>query len=116
MLFQCRGWESIPRPRAYESPALPLSYLGGRVDITMGRLFCQRFLIKNSEKLSEIGRKVLDFALQNGYNQPLHICRCFCPQWDVAFGIDFPLKYPNSGESYGICPTREELRSYPGYA
>jgi hypothetical protein len=26
----CRGWESIPRPRAYESPALPLSYLGKR--------------------------------------------------------------------------------------
>jgi hypothetical protein len=24
----CRGRESIPRPRAYESPALPLSYLG----------------------------------------------------------------------------------------
>ena len=27
---QCRGWDLDPRPRAYESPALPLSYLGRR--------------------------------------------------------------------------------------
>src|SRR6185503_20029669 len=40
---QWRGWDLDPRPRAYESPALPLSYLAGTANITMPAIICQRW-------------------------------------------------------------------------
>ena len=37
-----QGWGLNPRPRAYESPALPLSYLASGRKFTMIHMFCQR--------------------------------------------------------------------------
>ena len=36
-----RGWDLNPHPRAYESPAPPLSYLAKRRNDTIGFKFCQ---------------------------------------------------------------------------
>jgi hypothetical protein len=112
----CRGWESIPRPRAYESPALPLSYLGKRLRCYYGDAFLSTILVKWKPKNPKKCYLVLDFTLPDMYNKPSHNCLCFCPQWDVACGTLFPPEHLNSGEIYGICTTREELCAYPGYA
>ena len=47
-VFLWRGWDLNPRPRAYESPALPLSYPAPfvkRGNITMPGVFCQQTML-----------------------------------------------------------------------
>lgn len=116
MLFQCRGWESIPRPRAYESPALPLSYLGGLVDITMGRLFCQRFSLKIAKNCPKLAERYLTLPYRMVIINLCISVVASAPSGMLHSALTFRQSTQNSGESYGICPTREELRSYPGYA